>query len=100
MMRLKNKRGDVTDMLVFIVVVFALFVGFFIFAFIVPELADGLNSAGLNGTTEGADAISSLSDFGTVTIQRGVFFLFVGLIISTMVTSFFARNLKSNFLCC
>lgn len=87
-----NRKADVTDMLVFIIVVFIIFVGFFIIAFIIPQISDGLNSAGLNGTTEGANAITSLSDFGTVTVQRGVFLLFVGLIISTMVTSFFART--------
>lgn len=79
-------------MLVFIVVIFILFTGFFIFAYIVPQISDGLKSAGMNTTSEGANAIDSLSDFGTVTIQRGVFLLFAGLIISTMVTSFFART--------
>lgn len=87
-----NKKGDVTDMLIFIVVVFILAVGLFIFAFVVPEISSGLNDAGLNSSTEGASAITSLSDFGTITIQRGFFLLFAGLIISTMVTSFFART--------
>ncbi len=87
-----NKKGDVTDMLIFIVVVFILAVGLFIFAFVVPQITDGLNDAGLNSSTEGAFAINSLSDFGTITIQRGFLLLFAGLIISTMVTSFFART--------
>lgn len=91
-MRRINKRGDITDMLIFIVVVFILAIGLFIFAFIVPQISDGLNDAGLNGTSEGAFAIDSLSDFGTVTIQRGFFLVFAGLIISTMVSSFFART--------
>lgn len=87
-----NKRGDVTDILIFLVLMFVLSIGFFIIAFVVPQITDGLSEAGLNGTTEGAFAISSLSDFGTVTIQRGFFLLFVGLIIGTMVSSFFART--------
>ncbi len=91
-LKLRNKKGDVTDMLVLIVVVFILAIGLFIFAFIIPQIGSGLNDAGLNGTTEGASAITSLSNFGTITIQRGFFLLFVGLIISTMVTSFFART--------
>ncbi len=92
MIRLENKKGDVTDILIFIVVIFILAVGLFIFAYIVPQISSGLNDAGLNSSTEGANAITSLSNFGTVTIQRGFFLLFVGLIISTMVTSFFART--------
>lgn len=87
-----NKKADVTDMLVFLIVVFILLVGFFIIAFIVPQITNGLNEAGLNSSTEGANAINNLESFGTVTIQRGTFLLFVGLIISTMVTSFFART--------
>lgn len=92
MIRLRNKKGDVTDMLIFIVLIFILAIGLFIFAFIIPQISSGLNDAGLNSSTEGSSAISSLGDFGTITIQRGFFLLFAGLIISTMVTSFFART--------
>jgi hypothetical protein len=87
-----NKKGDITDMIIFLVVLFILAIGFFIFAFVVPQISSGLNDAGLNNTPEGANAISDLSDFGTITIQKGFFLVFVGLIISTMVTSFFART--------
>ena len=87
-----NRKADIFDMLIFIVVIFILAIGLFIFAYIVPQIRDGLSAAGLNKSTEGAFAINSLSDFGTITIQRGFFLLFVGLIISTMVTSFFART--------
>ncbi len=89
---IRNKKADVTDMLIFLVVVFILGIGLFIFAYVVPQISNGLNDAGLNSSTEGASAISSLSDFGTISIQRGFLLLFVGLIISTMVTSFFART--------
>jgi hypothetical protein len=92
MIRKLNRKGDITDMLIFIVIVFILAIGLFIFAFVVPQISDGLNDAGLNSTSEGASAITSLSDFGTITIQRGFFLVFAGLIISTMVTSFFART--------
>jgi len=91
-MMFKNKKGDVTDMLIFIVVVFILAIGLFIFAFIIPQISSGLNDAGLNSTNEGAFAITSLGEFGTITVQRGFFLLLAGLIISTMVTSFFART--------
>lgn len=87
-----NRKGDVTDMIIFLVVLFTLAIGFFIFAYIVPQISSGLADGGLDGSTEGAFAISELSSFGTVTIQRGFFLVFVGLIISTMVTSFFART--------
>lgn len=89
---LTQKRGDITDMLIFLIVIFILGIGLFILAYIVPQITSGLNSAGMNSSTEGANAITHLSEFGTVTIQRGFLLLFVGLIISTMITSFFART--------
>lgn len=87
-----NRRGDITDMLIFVIVLFILAIGFFIFAFVVPQISGGLADAGLNNTNEGSFAIDELSNFGTITIQRGFFFLFTGLIISTMISSFFART--------
>ena len=92
MVDLKRKNGDITDMFVFLVTVFILGIGLFILAFVTPEIADGLRSGGLNDTSEGAQAIQTVSDIGTITIQRGFFFLFVGLIISVMITSFFANT--------
>lgn len=89
---LKNKKGDITDILIFVVIIFTLGIGLFIFAYIIPQISSGLSEVGMNNSEEGASAIGSLFDFGTVTIQRGFLLLFVGLIISTMITSFFART--------
>lgn len=86
-----NKKGDITDIIIFMLVIFILGIGLFIFAYIVPQISNGLLTAGMNDTSEGANAINHLSDFGTVTLQRGFFLLFMGLIASMMVTSFFAR---------
>lgn len=85
-----NRKGDVTDILIFLIVMFILVIGFFILAYIVPQVTNGLGEAGLNNSAEGANAINSLSNFGTVGIQRGFFLLFVGLIMSTLITSFFS----------
>lgn len=91
-MQIKTKKGDVTDMLIFLVAIIVLAIGLFIFAYIIPQISDGLRGAGMNSSTEGEGAISSLNNFGTVTIQRGFFLLMVGLIISTMITSFLTRT--------
>ena len=89
---MKNKKADILDMLVYMVVIFILAIGFFIFAFVVPEITDGLRNAGLNGSAEGLNAIETLNDFGTITIQRGFFLLFIGLAIGVMISSFFIRT--------
>lgn len=89
---LKEKRGDIPDILSFLIVIFILALGFFLLAFIIPIVANGLGTAGLNETSEGFMAIEETSKIGTVTIQRGFFLLFVGLIIGVMITSFLSRT--------
>lgn len=87
-----NKKGDITDMLVFVVILFVLFVGFFILSFVIPFISEGLETAGLNSTSEGARGIQAIADIGSKTINQGAFFLFFGLSLSVFITSFFART--------
>ena len=87
----KNKKGDVTDILFFGLVIFVFAIILFVFSFIIPEIAQGLEIAGMNNTAEGANAISELESFGSEAIQRGFFLFFAGLIISTMISAFLVR---------
>ncbi len=92
-MMFKNKKGDVPDMLLFLVLTFILAIGFFIFAFVIPQMTEGFRSVGLNDSApEAAAAIDQLEEFGTVTIQGGFFFLMIGLILGTLISAFFART--------
>ena len=91
-MMLRNKKGDVTDNLIFLIVVFILAIGLFILAFIIPQISSGLNDAGLNSTTEGSNAIIGLGNFGTITMQRGFFLIFAGLVMGSLISSFFIRT--------
>ncbi len=43
----------------------------------------------MNSSTEAVDAINAIENIGTTIIQRGFFFVFMGLIIGTMISSFF-----------
>lgn len=88
----KGKKGDVTDPIIFLILVFSFSVIIFILAFIVPQISNGLAIAGLNNTPEGQAGIDQLNDFGTVTLQRGLFLLVFGLMISTLITSFLVRT--------
>lgn len=88
---LQSKKGDLPDMLVFVIVVFVLAIGMLILAFVTPAIAEGLRTAGMNSTPEAQNSIDQLAELGTVTIQRGFLFLFFGLAISTIITSFFTR---------
>ena len=89
---IQTKKGDLPDMLVFLVTVTILAIGLFVLAFILPAISTGLADAGLNQSTEGAAAINNMSDIGTITLQRGFFLLFVGLIMGVMISSFLART--------
>jgi len=84
-----NKKGDITDSLSFVIVVIVLAIGFFIIAFIIPSITSGLRNAGVNSTSEGENAINKLNDFGTQGIQKGFFFVFMGLCISVLISAFF-----------
>lgn len=85
-----NKKGDITDILSLVIIAFVMVVGFFCIAFIIPYITNGLSNAGLNNSVEGANAISSLYDFGVTGIQKGVTWLFIGLCISILISGFYA----------
>lgn len=84
---MNNKRGDFTDPIILIILIFIFATGLLVFAFIIPTISNGLLAGGLNNTAEGTSAINQLQDFGTFGIQRGFIFLAMGLIISMFVTA-------------
>ncbi len=87
-----TKKGDLPDMLVFLVTVTILAIGLFVLAFVLPTISTGLQDASINSSTEGEAAINNMSDIGTLTLQRGFFLLFVGLFMGVMISSFLART--------
>ena len=89
-LRKLNKKADIFDMMSFVIVLFILTVGFFIISFIVPYITNGLRTAGLNNSVTGSYALNKLDDFGINGIQKGVFWVFIGLCIATLISSFFA----------
>lgn len=92
MISLNSKKGDLPDMLIFIVTIFIFAIGLLILAFVIPSITDGLNDGGLNESSEGKQTIDELTELGVNGLQKGFFFLFVGLIMSTMITSFLTRT--------
>jgi small-conductance mechanosensitive channel len=90
--RIKRKKGDITDSLAFLITIFILGVGLFILAWIIPTITSGLNQANLNNTVEGRNAIAQLNDYGMNGIQRGFFFLFIGLCIAQLISAYFVNS--------
>jgi len=92
MIFLKSKKGDLPDMLIFIVTLFVFAIGLLVMAYVIPAISNGLGTAGLNESDGGYDAIEELNELGVNGLQKGFFFLMVGLIMSTMITSFLTRS--------
>ena len=86
-----NRKGEITDVMIFLITIFILAIGLFFMIFIIPYISGGLATSGLNNSLEGAAAIQSLTGF-TATVDNGFLMLFVGLIISVLITSFLVRT--------
>ena len=106
-----NNKGDILEMIIFLILITILALGFLIFSFVVPKITEGLYTAGLNETInqngsggsvevpEITGAIDSLYTFGTVTIQRGFFLLFGGLIMGIIISSYLLTRIQFGFFC-
>ena len=89
---LRYKKGDLPDMLIFLITIFVFAIGLLIFAFVIPEISDGLITAGMNSSSEGALAIDELTELGVNGMQKGFLFLFTGFIMGLMISSFLIRT--------
>jgi hypothetical protein len=91
MFNLKQKKGDLSDTLIFVISVFVFGIMMFILMFITPQIADGLRTAGLNNTAAMTNAIDSIDTFTSI-INYGTFFVMCGLLMSILITSFLVRT--------
>jgi hypothetical protein len=89
---IKQKKGELSDMLVFLITIFVFAIVLFIFVFIIPQITGGLRTAGMNNSVAGTNAINSTETMLTGTINNGFMILFVGLILSILITSFLVRT--------
>lgn len=89
---LKYKKGDLPDMLIFLITVFIFAIGLIILAFVIPQISFGLETAGMNSSTEGQSAIDELTELGVNGMQKGFLFLFTGFIMGLMISSFLVRT--------
>ncbi len=88
----RYKKGDLPDMMIFLITAFVFAIGLLIMAFVIPQISDGLITAGMNSTSQGATAIDELAELGNQGMQRGFLFLFVGFIAALMISSFLIRT--------
>jgi len=87
----KNKKGDVTNIFTFIILVFFLAISFLIVAYTNSEFKNFIQDSELNNTEVSQSSIDMLDNFTTKTIQRGFILIFAFIIIGMMISSFLVR---------
>jgi hypothetical protein len=88
MFNLKQKKGDLSDTILFVITAFIFGIGMFVLMFVVPQISSGLRLAGLNNTLAMNNAIDNFVSI----INYGTFFVMVGLLMSILITSFLVRT--------
>lgn len=91
MEKIQNKKGDVSDIITFMIIIFFLGVAFIVVAFVNDKFYDVVNDTELNETTVAPYVLTHLNNMTTITIQRGFVAIFAFLIIGMMLSSFLVR---------
>ena len=90
--KIKNKRGDASEYLTFIVILFFLAVSFLVCAYIMGIFSDDvINGTELGGGQVANDSVEHLNRMKTDSIQNGFIAIFGVLSIGMMVSAFFVR---------
>ena len=90
-MILKDKRGDASEGIVFLVTIFFLAISLVIVAFALSKVQDVIQDTPLNSTDASDSVISGIENLRTQSVQRGFMLLFGFLIIGIMISSFLVR---------
>ena len=92
MLRRNNKRGDASDIITFLIIIFFLAVSLLVAVFVNDILAnDVIRGTQLNSTTVATDAAAQIDTITTKTVQRTFVMILAFLIIGMMVSSFMIR---------
>lgn len=86
-----NKKGDVTESVYFLVIIFFLAVSFVVVAFVMTKFSYVVGSTALNQSQVASQIETSLDYMSTTTIQRSFVILFAFSIIAMMVSAFLVR---------
>lgn len=87
----RNKRGDVTDIMLIVVIVIFLAISFIVVIFVNTKIKDVITTTGMNDTEAADDIVTALDKVNNTTVQRGFMLMFGLLIIGTLVSSFLVR---------
>ena len=88
---MRNKKGDVSDGIVILIILFFLAVSFLVVAFVNGKFYDVVMTTPLNQSSVAPQIGDSINLISTTTIQRGFVMIFAILVIGTLVSSFLVR---------
>ena len=87
----KNKRGDVTDIITFLIIVFFLATSFLVVGFTNDKLKDVITDTDINDSIYSQSYTDAMDNITTNTLQNGFVAIFAFLIIGMMVSSFMVK---------
>jgi len=93
----KGKRGDVTDVIVFMIITVFLAVSFITVIFVNNEIKGVITGTELNDTSASKEITDSFTSVNEKTVQRG-FAIFIGLLIVGIIISSFLVKIHPTFL--
>lgn len=86
-----NKKGDVSDGIILLVILFFLAVSFIVVTLVNSKISEVISTTPLNQTTASTSIISSLNRLTTTGTQRAFVFIFAFMIIAMMISAFMVR---------
>lgn len=90
-MIIKNKRGDATEGLTFIIIIFVLAISLIISGFVVTKMILVVKNTPLNQTAVSAQIIEGMDNLSTNGVNKAFVFIFSGLILGMFLSSFLVR---------
>lgn len=91
-MELKNKKGDVTDIITVGFWLLIMGIGIFAVWFMISSLIPRLQETSINDSSASSSALISFQNYGNVTLPSTFLIIFFGLILGVLVSSFFIRT--------
>lgn len=88
---MKGKKGDVSDGIIFVVIIFFLAVSLVIVAFVNSKFSYIVKNTVLNESAAASDIAAGLDNMTDHSIQRAFVILFAFMIIGMMISSFMVR---------
>ncbi len=92
-----NKRGDLSDVFVFLLISVFLAISFIVVLFVNDKLVDVITETPLNDTSVSSNIVSAFNTINSITVQRG-YALFMGILIIGIIVSAFLVRLHPAFI--